>query len=320
MILIKHVPSFSYLHSFSIKQFLEHYFDIARTLPHFLSIYAYYEGMSARISSTSIILILVSLGIGALGGYYFQNNQNKQILNSHLTTINTQKDLLSMKDQSLFEYEQNTQAYNETITNQEQEISNLNNELSTLIEAQQNEPDIINQQKDQIEDLEDEIQERKNEVISLKSRLGDRYNWKSYSKHEVSFEYPDWMDLSILDDGYNLGTVLSINWINPVNYFSYSWQNLDSLEEMLEDVEEEHETLVLDTKNIVETEVNGHDAYLYFYNVTVGDGYYHGMLCVWECSNTNRFNMLFQYSSGDPYSSLLEILSTVKCHTEGDPV
>jgi hypothetical protein len=274
----------------------------------------------SRVSSFSIILIVVALFTGAAGGYVFQHNNSQRASQTFQSTIDEQENLLSLQDQELSEHMRMLSEYNATIQAQLIELYELNQELTSILEEDANEPNVIAEKEEQISTLENEIKIKNFEILRLQARLGDRLDWKEYRHYDFSFEYPEWMDLTLLDNDYYNGILISVNWIDPFNYFYYYWNTSQSLDTAVNEFEEEQSDMELVRTNIIPTTINGHDAALYHYNVTIGDGAYYGILCIWECSVTERINILFQYSNEDPLTSFFQILSTIKCHSEGDAI
>lgn len=276
----------------------------------------------SKLSTQNFAIMLIALMIGGVGGYLIQYNNMQKTIQSQSETIDAQTDTLAKNEQQILDLEEAIREYNLTIKNKLTEIETLQSEITDLIEAQGNIPNLLEEKDEKIKELEEEIQEYSFEIIKLKGRLGDRLNWKTYTKYDFSFEYPEEMNLSVIDEGYDSGTLMNIKYFEPVNYLYFSWINLSQFnhEEVEEEVEKEHDELSFETSNIIETRVAGHEAYIYIFSIEVGDGAFHGVMCTWYCQNTGRVFVLFQYSSGDPITSFINILDTIKCHSLGDIV
>jgi uncharacterized protein YneF (UPF0154 family) len=269
-----------------------------------------------------IIIIPICIIIGLVIGYLYSNNLAMRDIYEKETIINEQINELANKDEEIGLLERQNIRINQTLEEKVDEINSLYSNMTRIKEEIQNITQVNADLEKTFDEYDSEIRDLNWEVIRLKSRLGDRLNWKKYSRHDISFEYPDDMELSIVDEGYDMGSVININWIDPVNYFYYSWINMDYFDPELtvENVTSEHSELTFDRKDVIETRVNGHEAYLYYFTISVGDGFYHGIICVWNCEVTNRINVLFQYSSGDPLTTFFQVLSTVECHTTGESI
>ena len=269
-------------------------------------------------SSRLIAVIIVSLLIGSGGCYVF-------ISNSYLNQIQVNEDIIDSLNRELEIKIQSIGNLSQTINEQEnmieilsENLTNVNNEYSDIISSIQNEPNIIEEKEREIEDLEDELEDKNFEIIELNSRLGERLRWKTYNKHDVTFEYPEYMELSNIDLGYSAGQVLYRSYLDPVSYFTFIWMDTATLiEETADEITSDVEDTFFEKMIIVESEVYGHQAYIIHYTVQVGDGEYHGIMCIWECEDTGRTMALLHYSSEDPLSMFFECLGTIKCHGEG---
>ena len=270
----------------------------------------------ASPSIKNITLILIAIVIGASGGYIYQDSNSNEIIQDQMATINNQNEILTHKEEEIQNLLETIQDNNDTITNQQSEIEILQDEL----ENQQNMPNLLTEKENRINELEEELQDNGFEIFALKNRLGERINWQTYDQNDIYFEYPDWMDLSLVKNKYDEGLLLSINYIDPFNYFQYEWLSTETIEEAVSNIKEESEDTEFIQQDLLQTKINGHDAYLYLYNITVGDGWYHGVICAWECPATNRVNLMLQFSDHDPLTTFFQILSTIKCHDDGEAI
>lgn len=265
-----------------------------------------------------VVSLFICLLIGSTGGYLItSNNYVAQIQDKEEIILSLNQEL-DVRNQSISDLSQTVNEQEIIIDQKTENITTLYSELSDLIASIENEPDIIAEKEDEIIELEQEIKDQKFEIIALKERLGERLNWKTYSAHDFSFEYPEYMELSKIDNGYYGGELLYRSYLDPVSYFGFIWIDTATLiEEAAEEVTEDIENTLFEEMIIVESEINGHTSYIYHYTVRVGDGEYHGIMCIWACENTGRTMALLHFSSEDPMSLFFECLGTIKCHREG---
>jgi regulator of replication initiation timing len=270
--------------------------------------------------STSLIIFLVCIILGFAAGFLYSNDQSIKNAQQYDDIISGLQTELSQKNEEIRFLNYSNNGLTEQLSDRLEYIIYLNTTLSSVIEEKNSTISELYNLKEKYKSYDEEMNELKWENIILKSRLGERLNWKTYSNHDISFEYPQEMELSIIDEAYDSGTLLNINYFEPTSYLYFSWINLDRFNPkiIVEDLEEEHEEIQFEEKDIIKTEIFGHEAYVYYFAIEIGDGAFHGVMCTWYCQNTNRVFILFQYSNGDPLTSFVNILGTVKCHRTGD--
>ena len=272
--------------------------------------------------SLLFIIVPVCIMLGFVTGFLYLNDQSIRNAQQYDGIISGLRTELSQKNEEITLLSKANNDLMEQLSEKLVYITDLNTTLSSVIEEKNSTTLELYNIKEKYKSYDEEMNELKWENINLKSRLGERLDWKTYSSHDFSFEYPEEMELSIIDEGYDLGTILNINYFEPTSYFYFSWINLNTFnpETIVDNLEEEHEGILFEEKDIIETEIQGHEAYIYYFAIEIGDGTFHGVMCTWYCQNTNRVFILFQYSNGDPLTSFVNILGTIQCHRAGDVV
>ncbi len=264
-----------------------------------------------------LVIVPVCIILGFLTGLLYSNNQNTHRYEALINGLQTE---LNQQSGEIMILTENKHELTEQLTDKLEEIRNLNNTLETTTIEKINLILELDNLKEKYKTYDDEMNKLKWDNVLIKSRLGDRLNWKTYTNYDFSFEHSEEMNLSIIDEGYDSGALINIKYFEPTNYLYFSWLSLNKFnpEQIVEDVEKEHDELAFEERNKINTKLNGHEAYIYIFSIEIGDGAFHGAMCTWYCQNTGRAFVLFQYSSGDPLTSFINILGTMKCHSLGD--
>jgi cell division protein FtsL len=243
-------------------------------------------------STTTIIFLIVGIIIGAGVGNYFTTNSLRIVINDYKLQVSDLTEEVSNLSQEVSDLQVQQTSFENQISILETQLSELDEEKTTL--------------ETEISDREHSILDLEHEIGALSDRLGDRLYYKTYSDHEVYFEYPSIHDLTIRNETDEIGVIFSFEQSEEgeFNYFSVVWsspENITSIDEALD-------SLIA----LLEPDMK----YQYFTAPDIEGFTMNGINAFWHCENSNRdFNVEYYSNQQDTLADFYHLIESFECHS-----
>ncbi len=261
-------------------------------------------------STTTIIFLIVGIIIGAGVGNYFTTNSLRLVINDYKLQVSDLTEEVSNLSQEVSDLQVQQTSFENQISILETQLSELDEEKTTL--------------ETEISDREHSILDLEHEIGALSDRLGDRLYYKTYSDHEVYFEYPSIHDLTIRNETDEIGEIFSFEQSEEgeFNYFSVVWsspENITSIDEALDSLIALLEPFwpTMSSSIRINSTVYAHDMkYQYFTAPDIEGFTMNGINAFWHCENSNRdFTVEYYSNQQDTLADFYQNIESFECHS-----